>query len=178
MARAGLGPNWRCTFANDIDAEKADCYTANWGAEHLKIDDVAKLKPEELPGRADLAWASFPCQDLSLAGNGAGLEGRRSGTFWSFWALVRALSAEGRAPVIIVLENVCGALTSRGGEDFAEISEALATEGYRFGAVVIDAAHFIPQSRPRLFITRFSHLSRCLPQSSPARRTTSGARLP
>jgi DNA (cytosine-5)-methyltransferase 1 len=51
-----------------------------------------------------------------------------------------------------VLENVCGALTSHGGADFAAIGSALADGGYRFGAVVIDAARFIPQSRPRLFV--------------------------
>ncbi|PPC89809.1 MAG: DNA (cytosine-5-)-methyltransferase, partial [Methylocystis sp.] len=47
---------------------------------------------------------------------------------------------------------VCGALTSHGGKDFTKICEALAKERYRFGALVIDAALFVPQSRPRLFI--------------------------
>ena len=53
---------------------------------------------------------------------------------------------------MIVLENVYGALTSHGGKDFATICAALAGEGYVFGAMLIDAAHFVPQSRPRLFI--------------------------
>jgi DNA (cytosine-5)-methyltransferase 1 len=53
---------------------------------------------------------------------------------------------------MIVLENVCGALTSHEGKDFAAIGAALAAGGYKFGAVVMDAAHFLPQSRPRLFI--------------------------
>jgi DNA (cytosine-5)-methyltransferase 1 len=53
---------------------------------------------------------------------------------------------------MIVLENVCGTLTSHEGKDFAAIGAALTAGGYRFGAVVIDAAHFLPQSRPRLFI--------------------------
>jgi DNA (cytosine-5)-methyltransferase 1 len=63
-----------------------------------------------------------------------------------------SLKAEGRVPRAIALENVCGALTSHDGKDFAAIGSALAKGGYRFGAVVIDAAHFLPQSRPRLFI--------------------------
>lgn len=152
MARAGLGPSWSCLFANDFDPKKAASYAANWGADHLTVGDVAKVVPADLPGSADLAWASFPCQDLSLAGGGAGLKGDRSGTFWPFWKLMKALAAEGRAPRMIVLENVCGALTSHGGKDFATIGAALAGGGYRFGAVVMDAAHFVPQSRPRLFI--------------------------
>jgi len=49
------------------------------------VGDVGGLTSRDLPGRADLAWASFPCQDLSLAGMGAGLKGKRSGTFWPFW---------------------------------------------------------------------------------------------
>jgi DNA (cytosine-5)-methyltransferase 1 len=53
---------------------------------------------------------------------------------------------------MIVLENVCGTLTSHHGKDFAAIGAALADGGYRFGALVIDAARFVPQSRPRLFI--------------------------
>jgi DNA (cytosine-5)-methyltransferase 1 len=152
MARAGLGPSWSCLFANDFDPKKAASYAANWDADHLKVGDVAKVTPADLLGTADLAWASFPCQDLSLAGAGAGLKGDRSGTFWPFWKLMKALAAEGRAPRMIVLENVCGAITSHGGKDFAAIGAVLAGGGYRFGAVVMDAAHFVPQSRPRLFI--------------------------
>ncbi|MGJ0509208.1 MAG: DNA cytosine methyltransferase [Methylocystis sp.] len=152
MARAGLGPGWQCLFANDFEAKKAESYRLNWGGEALHVGDVAAVTTAQLPGCADLAWASFPCQDLSLAGAGAGLEGARSGSFWPFWRLMKALGREGRAPRTIVLENVCGALTSHGGKDFEAICGALAGEGYHFGALVIDAALFVPQSRPRLFI--------------------------
>lgn len=152
MARAGLGSNWHCLFANDFDPKKAESYTQNWGAADLLVGDVAAVKPNALPGRADLAWASFPCQDLSLAGDYQGLSGERSGTFWPFWRLMRALSDEGRAPRIIVLENVYGALTSRSGEDFNAIAKAFSGAGYRFGALVVDARLFVPQSRPRLFV--------------------------
>lgn len=158
MARAGLGASWRCLFANDFDEMKVATYEANWGAGDIKCGDVASLTPADLPKEAvDLAWASFPCQDLSLAGEYRGL-GRefdhastRSGTFWPFWRLMRGLAESGRAPRAIVLENVYGCLTSHGGQDFAAISSALASSQYRFGAAVIDASHFVPQSRPRVF---------------------------
>lgn len=152
MARAGLGPDWNCLLANDFNPKKAASYALNWGDKHLCAGDVAALTAADLPGQADLAWASFPCQDLSLAGAGAGLKGDRSGTFWPFWKLVKALSEEDRAPRLVVLENVCGALSSHDGKDFAAISAALSNGGYRFGAVVMNAIHFLPQSRPRLFI--------------------------
>jgi DNA (cytosine-5)-methyltransferase 1 len=151
MARAGLGPAWRLLFANDIDSRKGAAYAANWGAEGLTVADVGRLAPPDLPGSADLAWASFPCQDLSLAGAGAGLDGVRSGAFWGFCAVMKALKADGRAPRIIALENVSGALTSRRGADFAAIVAAIHGLGYRIGALTIDAALFLPQSRPRVF---------------------------
>ena len=152
MARAGLGPGWSCLFANDFDHKKGATYRANWGAGELLTGDIRNVRMKDLPGSVDLAWGSFPCQDLSLAGGGAGLKGDRSGTFWPFWDKMKALKKDGRAPRIIVLENVCGALTSHKGEDFNAICDALAQADYRFGAVVIDAALFVPQSRPRLFI--------------------------
>lgn len=157
MARAGLGEHWQCLFANDINLMKAANYSANWGDGDFLCEDINKLSTSALPGRADLAWASFPCQDLSLAGDGAGLGTAaeavktRSGTFWPFLGLMNGLRREGRAPRMIVLENVVGALTSHGGRDFAAIGAALQAAGYQFGAVVIDAACFVPQSRPRVF---------------------------
>jgi len=156
MARVGLGAAWRCLFANDFDPRKALSYADNWGEGDLQCGDVAALTSADLPGRADLAWASFPCQDLSLAGAGAGLSGARSGAFWGFHALMRDLKDEGRAPKIIALENVLGALTSKGGGDFAALCRALGGLGYRLGALTIDAAHFVPQSRPRLFVVALS----------------------
>jgi DNA (cytosine-5)-methyltransferase 1 len=137
MARAGLGEDWQCLFANDFDAKKVEAYKANWGGKEIVCGDIHKLAITVLPGQADLAWASFPCQDLSLAGNGAGLKGERSGAFWGFWQLISGLKAERRAPKILVLENVTGALTSSGGKDFEELCRALHALNYRFGALVI-----------------------------------------
>ena len=152
MARLGLGEEWTCLFANDFDEKKCATYVKNWRDSELLQGDVADLTTDDLPGRADLAWASFPCQDLSQAGPGGGLDGERSGTFWPFWRLIEGLRNEGRAPRAVALENVVGALTSHEGRDFAAIGAALAGAGYRFGALVVDAARFVPQSRPRLFV--------------------------
>jgi len=152
MARAGLGDAWRCAFANDFDPKKAAAYRASWGRAEMICEDIYKLSVDQLPGTADLAWASFPCQDLSLAGNGKGLAGERSGTFRGFADLVRNLGYEGRAPKALLIENVVGILTSNEGRDFEEICREIATLGYVFGAMVIDAAHFVPQSRPRFFL--------------------------
>lgn len=156
MARAGLGEGWKCLFANDFDHKKSAAYRENWKGKELVTKDVGKVTPDEIPGHAAFVWASFPCQDLSLAGMGAGLRGDRSGTFWPFWRLIEQLIERGRGPKVMVLENVCGTLTSHGGKDFVAIADAVSSAGYRFGAVVIDAAEFVPQSRARLFIIAVS----------------------
>lgn len=154
MARLGLGDRWSCVFANDFDPVKAATYRANFpdAADHFHEGDVWALTPDMLPGQADLAWASSPCQDFSLAGARAGLGGGRSSAFFGFWRLMETLDDQGRAPRVIVIENVSGLLTSRGGADFAALGAALSARGYRFGAVEVDASVLLPQSRPRVFV--------------------------
>lgn len=152
MARLGLGDGWRCTFANDFDPVKTATYRANFGDGHIIEGDVFALTAADLPGRADLAWASSPCQDFSLAGARAGLAGGRSSAFFGFWRLIEALNGEGRAPAVIAIENVVGLLTSHAGADFTALCRALADQGYAFGAIEIDAALFLPQSRRRIVI--------------------------
>lgn len=152
MLRAGLGESWRCTLANDFDPRKAAAYRENWGGDDLIEGDIRALTAADLPGEADLMWGSFPCQDLSLAGAGRGLGGERSGTFHTFWKLAQELLEEGRGPRIVAIENVCGAMTARGGQDFETLCQTWADAGYTFGALVINADRFLPQSRPRLFV--------------------------
>ncbi len=74
---------------------------------------------------------------------------KHSGAFWEFWRIIGELREERRAPKILTIENVAGLLY---GDSFTGLCEALASLGYRFGAVVIDAKHFVPQSRPRIFM--------------------------
>ncbi|MBX8466585.1 DNA cytosine methyltransferase [Deinococcus sp. RIT780] len=153
MVHAAAGARWSVPFANDFSSMKAAAYRTNYGPRYLRLGDIGALRTSDLPGQADLSWASSPCQDVSLAGNGAGLgPGTRSGTFWHWWGLMEGLRAEGRAPRTLILENVTGLLTSNGGADLRAVCHAFASAGYTFGALVIDAELFLPHSRPRLFI--------------------------
>jgi DNA (cytosine-5)-methyltransferase 1 len=153
MARLALGRRWQCVFANDSSEKKGRAYRSNFGeSTELTVRDIREIATNELPGTPSLVWASFPCQDLSLAGNGVGLKGERSGTFWAFWRLMQSLSRENRPSPLIVLENVVGAITSNGGRDFRSIVQVMSDAGYSVGALVVNAVHFVPQSRPRLFI--------------------------
>jgi len=153
MARAGLAPQWVSVWANDFSAEKANVYQHNWGLNELHVGDVATVDPASLPA-GHMIWGSFPCQDLSAAGNRSGIGKHddaiftRSGSFWPFWKNVVARVL----PPIVVLENVEGALKANDGADIEALCGALTRSGYRFGPVILDAVHWLPQSRKRLFI--------------------------
>lgn len=100
-----------------------------------------------------LATASFPCTDLSLAGKWSGFDGEASSTYFGFINIIKALGRD--RPKIIMLENVMGFLTSKGGADFARATKALASLGYWVDALGLDAKRFVPQSRPRIFVLGF-----------------------
>ncbi len=149
MVDLALAPEWDCIWANDFDPKKAAIYRANHDPNRFLLGDIAKVNGADLPAGADLAWASFPCQDLSLAGWGRGMTAERSGTFWQFYRIMSELQRLGQRPPMIVLENVVGLLR---GADFTSLCEALASLNMQFGALVIDANRFVPQSRPRVFV--------------------------
>lgn len=152
LVRLGLeAQGWHSLWANDIDPGKFAMYAAHFGPDHYRLDDIRNVQPGEVPD-VDLAHASFPCVDLSLAGERAGLKGRESGLIWEFIRILRGMAQQGRAPKLVTLENVAGWITSRGGSDFRAVLEALNSLGYVCDAVVLDAAWFVPQSRPRVFV--------------------------
>ncbi len=149
LARIALEPEWRCLWANDIDEKKGEMYRANFTCpDVLETADIKQLSWNRVPRGAMMAWASFPCQDLSLAGNLSGIEADRSGTFFDFKRIIEGMRAEARPP-ILVIENVPGMLN---GDNFAILCEHLAALNYTMGALVMDARYFVPQSRSRVFL--------------------------
>lgn len=141
---------WRVAFANDIDPDKAEMYRHNWpDDDHLKVGDIHQLESSELPA-CDLFTASFPCNDLSVAGKGAGLNGKESSAFWGLVRLVRELGE--RRPALVLIENVAGFLGSHGGKDFETALLALNEAGYSVDAFLLNAVRWTPQSRARLFV--------------------------
>jgi len=115
------------------------------------LEDLGALEYSQLPETVDIAWASFPCTDLSSAGGRAGLhKGPASSVFWHF---VKVLARMGsNRPPLVVLENVTAFGTRRSGEELVSAVRALNGLGYSVDLLSIDAASFVPQSRPRLFV--------------------------
>ena len=147
LERAG----WRVVWANDIDEDKMRMYRSHYTDDqaHFHLGDVHALDHSMIP-TVDLATASFPCNDLSLAGARRGLAGQQSGAFWGFIDALKGMG--GRRPPLVLLENVAGFLTSHDGNDFRDACLALNDLGYAADAFIIDAAFFVPQSRQRLFL--------------------------
>lgn len=155
LVREGLeASGWSCVYANDIDPKKRHAYDARFGASsHFHLGDVGGTGEvtRRVPGRPFLATASFPCIDLSVAGHYRGLvDGFHSSTFFGFANVLESLGD--RKPSVVLLENVPGFLSSRRGGDFALAARRLADLGYWLDVIVLDACHFTPQSRPRVFV--------------------------
>ncbi len=147
LERAG----WQISFANDIEEDKWQMYRDNFGETgEFVVGDVHQLDAAKVPSVA-LATASFPCNDLSLAGARRGLAGSQSSAFWGFIDVLTKMGPRRRPPMIL-LENVTGFLTSHAGDDFRDALLALNRLGYAVDAFIIDAVRFVPQSRQRLFV--------------------------
>lgn len=160
LTHLGLSSHgWTCLYANDIDPKKRRMYETCFGpADYYHVEDVWKTDKilDKIPSqRVDLATASFPCVDLSLAGNLKGFSGIESGAFYGFIKVLKKLRQQGRAPRAILIENVIGFLSSHDGKFFRVALQQLADLGYFIDAFVVDAKHFTPQSRPRVFIVGF-----------------------
>ena len=152
LIRMGLEPcGWRVVFANDISEQKWFMYKSFFAdtSQHYVVKDIFLIDPLSVPSTT-LATCSFPCIDLSLAGNMTGIDGKHSSAFWGF---IRVLQAQGRhSPPLILVENVPGWLCSNKGADFRVTMQALNDLGYACDVFTLDAWRFTPQSRLRVFL--------------------------
>jgi DNA (cytosine-5)-methyltransferase 1 len=135
-------------WANDICPKKADVYRANHGSGHFHLKSITDIHGASVPA-AEVSWASFPCQDLSLAGNIGGIGGLRSGLVWQW---LRILDEQPLRTPILVAENVVGLVSASRGLYYRQLHAALVERGYQVGAIMLDAVNWVPHSRPRIFV--------------------------
>jgi len=148
LVAEGLKGFFQIIWANDICEKKAKVFCANHDQKVFHPGSIEDVNGADLPP-ALLSWGSFPCQDLSLAGNMAGLSSSRSGLVWQW---LRVMDELPNRPPLAVAENVVGLLSAANGEHYIKLHNALVERGYKVGAVVIDASHWVPQSRKRVFV--------------------------
>lgn len=142
---------WQAVLANDNDPRKARAYKANFPDVPFDERDVRLLDLLDYPAPR-LVTASFPCIDLSQAGNRQGLNGEHSSLVRIFLDKVAALADGGKKPEFLLVENVPNLLSIHNGSALEEILRTMAGLGYGFDVLQIDAKHFTPQSRNRVFI--------------------------
>lgn len=111
------------------------------------FEDVSKLKKEYINEQVDVICGGFPCQDISLAGRGEGLEGKRSGLWFEFHRLIKEIR-----PRYAIIENV-SALRNRG---LDEVLRGLSEIGYDAEWHCIPASAVgAPHQRDRIWIVAY-----------------------
>lgn len=148
LVAEGLKEFFQTVWANDFCKKKAKVFCANHGKEIFHLGSIEHIHGKDVPS-ALLSWGSFPCQDLSLAGNMGGLSSSRSGLVWEW---LRVMDELPEKPPLVVAENVVGLISSAKGEHYRKLHNALVERGYKVGAVVLDASYWVPQSRKRVFV--------------------------
>lgn len=137
---------WDCAFQIENDKFCNKVLTKHWPFVP-RMGDIKAVDERLLP-YVDLLAGGFPCQDLSIAGKRAGLSGERSSLFFEFLRLAKELH-----PQWLLIENVPGLLSSREGEDFHVLLQALAECGYGVAWRTVDSRYFgVAQRRRRVFI--------------------------
>jgi len=147
LVTEGMRGFFRAVWANDHCPKKAAVYRANFASGRFMQCGIERVRGGDVP-EAALGWASFPCQDLSLAGRVAGIGGDRSGLAWEWLRVVDEMGG----PPLLVAENVAGLVSARNGAHYQVLHDALQARGYRSGALELNAIRWLPQSRPRIFV--------------------------
>lgn len=149
QALTNIGIAHKVVAISEIDKYAIQSYEAMHGKAN-NLGDIRKI--EELPD-ADLWTYSFPCQDISVAGKGAGIkEGTRSGLLFEVERLLRVALEKGTLPKYLLLENVKNLVSKKFKADFDKWLDYLAELGYTNYWKVLNAKDYgIPQNRERVF---------------------------
>jgi len=142
LERAGMKTVAFC----EVDKKCQEVLRKHWKDVPI-FDDVTTLKGTDIDGTVDVICGGFPCQDISLAGKGAGLEGERSGLWWEFHRLIKEIK-----PKWAIIENV-SALRNRG---LDQVLRSLNEIGYDAEWHCITAASIgAPHRRDRIWIVAY-----------------------
>ena len=134
------------TWANEFNPNACKTYRKNIG-EHIIEGDIWKVLPK-LPEYADVVIGGFPCQDISINGKGAGVDGARSGLYLAMVEVVSRLR-----PKMFIAENVKGLLMKHNENSLRRVMRDFKSLGYNVNYQLYNAAYFgVPQTRERVFI--------------------------
>ena len=156
-------------WSNEINEAACRTYRRNIDS-RIHCGDIWTLM-DELPPTVDVLIGGFPCQDLSINGKGAGIDGKRSSLYR---AMIEALKRT--QPKVFVAENVKGLLMRHNEASFTQIIKDFNSLGYAISYALYHSADYgVPQSRERVFIVGTSHsLGTFVPPPRPNVKKTIG----
>lgn len=138
-----------CVYSVEFDKHKRQIYKVIFGSEP-DAGDIRAVRANDIP-RSDCWCFGAPCQDFSIAGLRAGLDGERSGLVREVFRLVREKAPADR-PEWLLYENVKGMLSSNSGWDFAAIQVEMGQCGYDVQWQLLNSKNFgVPQNRERVY---------------------------
>ncbi|HAT2080000.1 DNA (cytosine-5-)-methyltransferase [Legionella pneumophila] len=149
----------KCVFTSEWDKYSQLTYKANYNCDHEVVGDITKIEAHDIP-KHDVLLAGFPCQPFSLAGvskkNSLGRQHgfacETQGTL--FFDVARIIDFH--RPKAFLLENVKNLISHDKGKTFQTIKKVLTNDlGYHIDWKVLDARHWVPQHRERIFIAGF-----------------------
>lgn len=138
-----------CVYSVEFDKHKREIYKVIFGSEP-DAGDIRTVRASDIP-RSDCWCFGAPCQDFSIAGLRAGLDGERSSLVREVFRLVREKEPADR-PEWLLYENVKGMLSSNSGWDFAAIQAEMGQLGYDVQWQLLNSKDFgVPQNRERVY---------------------------
>ncbi len=146
----------KCVFSSEWNKYAKKTYDANFG--EVPFGDITKTDEKKIPDH-DILMGGFPCQPFSIAGvskkNSLGKKhgflDETQGTL--FFDIARIIKE--KRPKAFLLENVKNLKSHDKGNTFKVIEKTLKKLGYKIFSKVIDAKHYVPQHRERIFIVGF-----------------------
>lgn len=146
----------RCVFSSEWDKYAQKTYSAWFG--ETPAGDIRKITPTDIPDH-DLLAAGFPCQPFSIAGvskkkslgQAHGFKCATQGNLFFYLAKIIKI----KRPPVLFLENVKNLQSHDEGRTWAVIKDTLEQLNYKVFAKVLDAAHWVPQHRERIYIVCF-----------------------
>jgi DNA (cytosine-5)-methyltransferase 1 len=140
-------------FANDFEKQCKITYDKNFYTCKLIVEDIIKIKPEDLP-KFDFLLAGFPCQPFSVAGYRQGFKDTKGrGNLFFYIAKI----IEEKQPMGFLLENVKNLKGHDNGRTFKMIEKTLKDLGYHIKSKVLNSMEYgnVPQNRERIYIVGF-----------------------
>lgn len=149
QALKNIGVPHKVVAISEIDKYAIQSYEAI----HGKVNNLGDIRAIEALPDADFWTYSFPCQDISVAGKGAGIkEGTRSGLLFEVERLLIQAAEDGTLPKYLLLENVKNLVSKKFKADFDRWLSFLSSLGYTNYWQILNAKDYgIPQNRERVF---------------------------